>query len=377
MAHIVEGFWDCKWCGRQSIRGRHRSCVSCSRPRGRVRFYFNGASPAITDRAQIADALAGPDWFCDVCSGSNSARVQTCIHCGDPRSNADRTSSLSPPGRGNEVMTQDGVFPFPRRSRQVTNRIALGLLFFCILANVGLWLAWSVQEHDVIGEVTGTEWRHLTERQSFRQVVRRDWKYDIRVERPIMPVNGRGERAGAENVRNCREELHHYETYACGTERVCRWVTHSVACGTEESCSFVDYGNGYGGHECSTTTRYCSESVEECRDETKYCERPVYHTKCDYDTWVWIPTETREVNGTGGETRWVELDPGPLDRILKHGEYRVTIDYIDREEPGTHVLELTELSTYERWCKVSRARLTIDNLGRINAVNRISDDTAR
>jgi hypothetical protein len=92
---IREGRWDCSSCETVGIRGRHTTCQGCgkSRPEG-VRFYLPAGEPAVTDRAAIQRARAGPDWVCEFCGGSNRATRASCTQCG-----AEKGASTSQPVR--------------------------------------------------------------------------------------------------------------------------------------------------------------------------------------------------------------------------------------------------------------------------------------
>ena len=367
MGDIVEGKWDCPLCGSKGILGRHRTCTHCKKPRGKVKFYFGSSSeiaslPAVTDAQVLAEAKAGPDWYCGVCGGGSSATVSTCMHCGADQSLSETTDVLVKPARFAPEYWADT--PYQPKKRWLSP-VVMGVF---VAVNLILWLWWGFQEHDVVGQVVSWHWEHRTVRDHWSEVVRSDWESGLSPSPVVMPVNGRGERGGVQNIRHCRQEIHHYERYECGTERACSMQTRSVSCGTEESCSVVDHGNGYGERTCSTVTMYCSESYEECHDETKYCERPIYATKCDYDTWVWLEAESRTTSGEGDKVYWVEITPGERDRLRKLGTYEVGVEYVDRDEVCSHTLELSELDTYLKWNQQEAALLTVNNFGGVTAV---------
>lgn len=370
MADLIEGRWDCPHCSTRGILGRHRTCTHCMRPRGKVRFYFGSAAeiaaaPAITDPNILETASAGPDWYCAVCGGGSPADTERCMHC-----DAAQTLTQKAP-RPHVVVTPDKAYWshahfVPRRQRIRNGLIGLGLV---VLLQIILWVVWGYQEHDVEGDVTGLHWTHTTYRDHWTQVVRSDWRMHLSASAPRMPVKGQGGYGGVQNIRNCREEIHHYETYACGTHTVCENKSRSVSCGTEQSCSVVDHGNGYGSRECTTVTKYCSESYRECREETKYCERPIYETRCDYDTWVWKEVEAMVASGDGPKVWWVKLEAGALDRIRHEGLYEVHLAYTDRGEHLTHVHTSSSLADYLDWNKgLPHAIITVNNFGGVSAV---------
>lgn len=50
MGKILEGRWDCSYCGTKGILGRHRECPNCGRPRGEdVKFYLPSSKDYVPD----------------------------------------------------------------------------------------------------------------------------------------------------------------------------------------------------------------------------------------------------------------------------------------------------------------------------------------
>lgn len=382
----------------------------------------------VTDSKLLSLATAGADWFCSHCGSGNRGDGDSCVSCGAPR--YGKAEEDHPDFDGDhrrikgwderlreQIDAQDGpldhddlfdavkaVPPPPRRPRRVgpiyeddevetylaaarerrhrTFMAAIGgvtMLAVLVIA----FVAWALSTHEVEGTVTKMTWAQTTYVQTWTQVTERRWKDETRQRKEIEPRNGSGERAGMVLLGGCREEHHHDEQYVCGSHQECTdvYTTEDYACG--ETCS--DNGNGFA----TCTTQYCSRQVfshQDCRNVDDYCDRPIYETKCDYQTQEWQTTKTVPASGTGRDTRWPDPPTGRLDRQRFAADYTVTIAYEDdgpqeyNMKPGntkgllgfgktlTAKQARKAESSYLEWSKGESVTLKVNNLGGVHSV---------
>lgn len=74
MGRIIEGVWDCAYCGAKKVRGSLRDCPQCGHPRdNNVTFYIDNPKNYVYDEEEAARARIGPDWVCPACECLNPA----------------------------------------------------------------------------------------------------------------------------------------------------------------------------------------------------------------------------------------------------------------------------------------------------------------
>ncbi|WNG50304.1 hypothetical protein F0U60_43860 [Archangium minus] len=367
---IIEGTWNCTSCDARDILARHRNCPHCNNPREETgqesEFDFGGVDAAsgralregVTDEKARSAAAAGVDWFCDYCGASNRGDAPLCRHCRAQRSDTSRTLT--------EDAEPSHVPPPPPPAPRGAGRKWL-LVGLSLLACFGTCMYWGSRSHELTGHVTSTAWTRTVHRESFQRVRREGWRDELRMTSPRMPVNGQGEVAGVENIRDCITRQRGTRQVADGTERVCETKTHRVQCGTEEKCTRKKLGNGYMQEECDDVPKYCKESYEDCRNRTRYRTEPVYDLSCTYDTYAWTQVERREESGRDSAPRWPELRTGPVDRLRREEKYVVHIGYTD-DGQKEHQLEPRSEAEFLSWKKGQAVPLQVNNFGSVNVL---------
>ncbi|HYO56225.1 hypothetical protein [Archangium sp.] len=368
---IIEGTWNCTSCDTRAILARHRSCPHCNNPReetGKESEFDFGEVDAVsgkslregvTDAKALSAAAAGADWFCDYCGASNRGDTPICRNCRAKRSATSRALAEEP----DEPIGAPHPPPAPFAARGSGRKwlyVGLGLL-----ACFGTCMYWGSRTHGVTGQVTTTEWTRTVHRETFQRVTREGWRNELSSTLPRMPVNGMGEVAGVENIRNCFPRQRGTRQVADGTERVCKTKTRQVKCGTTEKCKRKKMGNGYMKEVCEDVPKYCSKRYEDCDTRTRYRSEPVFDLSCTYDTYAWKEVDRRVESGRDSAPRWPELRPGSLDRLLREEKYAVRIDY---EDSGAkeHVYEPKSESEFLSWKRGQSVPLQVNNFGSVN-----------
>ena len=375
---IIEGTWSCTSCDTRDIPARHRNCPSCNNPREETgqesEFDFGPTAAAsgkslregVSDEKALDAAAAGVDWFCEYCGASNRGDSPRCRHCRAERSDASRTLS--------EESDDEAPPPPPAPKPSGGGRWRIfGAVLLALFGGCFAFSLWGSRTHEVSGEVTATEWKRTVYRESFQRVSRTGWREELRPTAARMPVDGRGEVAGVENIRDCTRRQRGTERVPDGTERVCRQKTRKVACGTEEKCTRKKMGNGFMKETCEDITKYCDESYEDCREETRYRTVPVYAQSCTYDTHEWTEVEHRDASGRDDAPRWPTLTASSSERLRREEKYTVRIQYEDdgRKE---HVLEPKTEREFLAWKKGQKVPLQVSNLGKVQVM---AADTVR
>jgi hypothetical protein len=372
---IIEGTWNCSSCGKQGIPARHKKCPDCNNPRELTgkesEFDFGEADEkgrlkreGVTDEKALEMANAGADWFCAYCGASNRGDQAICKNCRAERSgDAKALREEADPGLPPEQAPRP---PPPKKKFGTVWKVILGVVGvgFCCFGGMVVHAIWSDIPHDTTGEITSTEWKRTMYQERFTRVTLEDWQDKLRPSPSRMPVDGKGEVSGVENIRDCVRQQRSTRKVADGTQRVCTTKSRKVACGTEEKCRTRDKGNGFKEEVCQDVTKYCSESYEDCRNETRYRDEPVYAQKCDYDTYQWKEVTRRETSGRDGEPpRWPELSASELDRLRLEEKYTIKIAY-DGGKESTTIEPKTE-QEYLAWKKGQQLNLTVTNGGEV------------
>ena len=393
------GVWDCTSCDKKDISGELVTCPACGNPRDveELAGVREGTErKAITDKDELAVAKGGADWSCLRCGSGNRITDPKCKKCGSPWTDNVRWEAAERPHEpDNRPILPDvhsGAFEKcldeaekgQRSNEQFAKRVQdlatiwVVLLGMLLLSIGGYAIWWGFQTYDVNGSVTEMNWAHTVWQDRFNPVTKEGWHDDLHVHNPVFPVNGLGEVAGVDNVRNCHPKFHHTRHYTCGTERVCsmkiRQVADGQTCRPTRNCRTSSNGNGSYTQRCtsstSCSTKYRSESYRDCQDETKWCDEPIYEKWCDYDTWEWQTIDTKHDMGSGPETRWPPVELGLWDRRRTAGDYAVRIAYKSSGKPYIYEEKPTTEDIYKTWSVKEPVTVVIYNLGVVAEIKR-------
>lgn len=393
---IIEGKWCCTSCGNKEF-GRYKKCQTCGNPReddvemrfdwGKINPDGSIKAPTVTDPALLALNAAGADKFCKHCRSGNVGTGDRCESCG-----ADLTCVLASITESKRLSPDNSSVCYEPTETLSQGASKLGLIALCkrslaLLQCALLWyrgfkplhrklvggaialillLLWAFSTHDVPGRCFDKGWTRSATRETFTRVVKEDWKGDIPNSPSRMPIKGSGEHSGAENIRNCKQKIHHYDRVQTGTRTEHYSVTESYACG--QSCSVRNNRNGFATESCST--KHCNRSVLRTRQVPIYREDPAYRSWCTYDTYKWVRHETRVISG-GAKDRPIfpELAVGPADRVILTQSYIIHFAYQDGDD-ARYSLNTVKLNEYESWQVGDIANIVINNLGMVRGVHK-------
>lgn len=188
--------------------------------------------------------------------------------------------------------------------------IISGIVIFTLILAYFLW--WGFQTHEVVGKVSYIGWNHVTIQETWTNIKQSKVGTYRVIERPsVDPVNGRGEKAGEEDV-------------------TCMPAT---TVGMDGKLSFKE-------------------------------------VNCTYITQTWKETKRKSISGTGKNTSWITLNPGRLDRIRYEFEYTVKIEYEEDGEIDIYTENPPDESLYKQWDIGDGVIMQKTNFGTISDIHK-------
>ena len=365
--HLVEGYWDCQYCGCTEIRGRFKSCPNCGHGRdASVRFYTKEideahaisseefqrqtaeadknshsssanyseaqtvtSGPSLFDRKEgqgkgdASDEHDATDWYCDYCDSYNPATVDVCRNCGAKREMSSGVTYAQTMGQvartydaqGNLVSERDlSARTKPKPQVQQTASSAkktspFGIIRLVILGLVAL-LAVSCAVSCLFPST-----KDITV-ESF------DWERTIGIEKLTtvddsgwtLPTGARLDHK-SEEIREYQQVLDHYET-------VPYEVSEQVLDHYETYTTTVDNGDGTFEVEEHQEPVYTTEYHTEYREEPVYVSVPIYDTKYYYEIEKWVHERDVTTSGKDHKPYWGETKLAPASGKYGTGEER-------------------------------------------------------
>lgn len=374
MRGVVEGFWDCPYCGTNRIRGRYYYCPNCGKGRGKETRFYPPENITEEDLIEDREDIKNPDQYCEFCDSYINFKFKFCPNCGaergkknyfdvrgitkpkeerpeeykqheesqyeesspenetaqnqyekrDPEEeeytipfiheyDEDMVGDRSLDTHGNTDFWSSIIHFFQRNSRP----IAIGL---AVVAAIFLLVAAFTPRYETVN-VTGKSWTRSIDIESYEWVNESGWS---------LPTGG--------VLQHTSSEIHHYEKVFDHTESYqeshqeryisgYRTVTH-------------DRGNGY--FDVDEEPVYSYKTVYETKYRDVYRDEPVYQTKYYYLIQRWVYNRTYYSSGGTRKPFWPEYELASSDERVgtKHETYTITAMKGDKEKSYTTNLEL-------------------------------------
>lgn len=385
MGRLIEGVWDCVFCGTDKIRGSERVCPCCGKTRGQdVKFYMDNPKNYVSE--EVAKTInRNPDWLCSYCDALNRDDLDECHSCGatkdasaknyfEHRAEVDRRRaerqkrldalmnqeerndkagrsvhstgrlsyledndtppSFKEPYKRTKERYQDD-FPVskpskPRRNIPWKNILTGGAVAIAAVLLVMLLISLFTPK---VMDVTVDE---LT------------WERSIGVETlTTVDESGWSLPAGA-RLHYSQQEIKSYEKVIDHYETKTRTYTEQVLDHYEEYVSgYRDLGNGYFEEITSSRPVYRTETRTETYEEPVYRDEPIYATKYYYEIDKWLHSYNSESSGHKSEEMYWN-EPVLKDKQRESG--RTTTCYIsfwdaDKEKTVTYTMSQPEWET--------------------------------
>lgn len=362
MGRILEGFWDCKYCGTKRIGGSLRQCPNCGKARGDdTTFYLDTTKSRYVPEEQAAKINKNPDWICNYCGQLNSDDDDSCVFCGAPRTaenlnyfenkekqrettkpkNEDYTPASSSSARDystsshsySDYSSRDyssgikSVFSGISGFFAETWKAMLIILLIAVSIFSVFWLL-RPKEYDIT--VNELSWERCINVERYQTVEESDW---------YLPSGGR--------LLYTREEYSHSEQVLDHYETKTRQVAKERISGYETYVSgYRDLGNGYFEEITSERPIYETYYETETYQEPVYRSEPVYRTKYYYEIDKWLYERSVKTSGTNNSPYWGDPNLASDERTSTQSEtYMVKGIDIKTEETISFSLSLEDWSS--------------------------------
>ncbi len=373
MGRIVEGLWDCPYCGTKGIGGSKRTCTNCGRARdGDTRFYMSGQKRYLSS-SEARKINKNPDWVCDYCGNLNSDDDTECHSCGAKRTSENldyfqnmakkenstrqenqleveqRTYERESPSDEKSCvdyscsrMYEESDFNYScsqlneeseksesgQKSFDFENLkgVIIFLSAFALITGLIIGLVFLLSPKEKELTITNLSWERNIEIEEYKTVNENDW---------YLPTGGR--------LHYTNREIHHYEDVFDHYETRTRQVPRERYVRTETIVTgYRDLGNGYFEEITSTRDVYETYYETETYQEAVYRSEPVYRTKYYYEIDKWLYGRTATSKANDKTPQWPELNLSDKERESSRNETYSAIGKDGKEEEYTFTLSYSD-----------------------------------
>ena len=384
MGRLIEGVWDCVFCGTDKIRGSERVCPCCGKTRGQdVKFYMDNPKNYVNE--EVAKTInKNPDWLCSYCDSLNRDDLDECHSCGATKDNsaknyfehraevdkrrAEKQKRLDAlmnqeernDRAGRSVHSQGQLSceeqyanspyvpssaetkseKYSTRSTNKTTARKVNIHWKKIFTGSAIALAAILMIVLLVNlftpkvmEVTLSDmtWQRSIGVETLTTCNESDW---------YLPSGAR--------LKDTRQEIRTYEKVLDHYETKTRTYTERVLDHYEEYVSgHRDLGNGYFEEITSSRPVYRTETRTETYEEPVYRDEPVYATKYYYEIDKWLHSYNSTSQGHKSEEMyWNE----PVLKEKQRESGRTTTCYISffdekKEKTVTYTMAQSEWET--------------------------------
>ena len=287
---IVEGLWDCPYCGQKGIGGLTKTCPNCAHPQDAGTKFYLGEKKAYVDAEKAKDYGKGADWTCAFCGSLNRYGNTNCANCGAQRE--DSSGDYFENRRKEQAAQQPAPPPTPPKRKK--KRWPLILAILAVIA--------------VIFFVTRPKEKAST-------VVDKTWQRAIAVE-ALTPVQEQSWSQPPQSARNVssRRAIRTYEQVLDHYEEEAYEVPYDVVDHYDTEVEYEDNGDGTFTEVEHDVPVYRTEYRTEYRTVPVYRQEPVYGTLYEYEIDKWVPARTEKAGGSCYE---------PRSELIRAGEWSV------------------------------------------------------
>lgn len=334
MGRLIEGFWDCKYCGKMKIRGGIEECPNCGKIRDEnTIFYFNRTKIQYVSDEKSANINRNPDWVCDYCNQLNSDDNTNCIACGASRtakslnyfenrkkkeqqiigkSQYEEDCKSTNCNSFNVDYSNKKTFSFKEFLSLHLYHLLLALITLVGIA--GLIFLLIPKEQELI--VKEMSWQRSIDIERYQTVNESDWS---------LPTGAR--------LNYSQKEFSHYEQVLDHYETKTREVSKQRISGYEEYVTgYKDLGNGYFEEITSTRPVYETYYETEIYQDPVYRDEPVYKTKYYYEIDKWLYERSVKTSGVDKSPYWGDICLAFDERISNKTEAYSIIGLNNKEK---------------------------------------------
>lgn len=354
---IVEGLWDCSYCGADKIGGLRKYCPSCGHPQSEDTTFYVGTEKNYLTEEEINAVGKEPDWQCEYCTSLNNAKFKFCKNCGAERTEENKdyhqlrketeTSATeeSEVEKEAEKVVETRVLnelPIKTTAKFDAKKLKKTLLpIACVLAVIiGLIALLAPRTHDAI--VNEKAWERSVEIEEYRTVEESCWD--------SVPSGGR--------LLHTKNEIRTYERVISHYETKTREITEQVLDGYDIEYYYEDNGNGTFTEHSREVPRYRTEHYTETYEEPVYVDIPIYDTKYYYEIERWVYDRTEESSGVNVEPYWPEYTLDDDERVdTEKGEY--TIEFYVEKKDKSYEYDCETFEEFESYTLDEKVSITV------------------
>lgn len=359
MGRLVEGLWDCPFCGSKRIRAGQKTCPNCGHPQDEnTKFYMPDEIKYVSEE-EAAKISRNPDWQCSFCGSLNSDNLNTCKNCGATKEDSERNyfeMRQQEEEKKHKKAEQKAASQENIQKGETKESLARKILLF-----FGIFAAFAVIIFGMISCLSPTvkkvtiddfNWERTIDIEAIVTHNESDWS---------LPNDARLQYTKRE-IRSYKNVLDHYET-------VTETRTRSVIDHYETRSSYADLGNGYFKENTRSVPVYTTKTYTENVQKPVYRKEPVYDTKYYYEIDRWTVVDTAKSSGHDQNPSWPEPKLKDGQRTGDENEhYFVTATYQKKKDK-------TETEKYEmafsEWKELKKGeeielKIDVDGFAEIN-----------
>lgn len=352
MGKIIEGLWDCPFCGNKRIRAGQKTCPDCGHPQDEnTKFYMPDEIKYVSEE-EAEKISRNPDWQCSFCSSLNSDDLNVCKNCGATKEDSERNyfemrQQEEEKKRKKEEKKESCQKNIPQntpKKKPLLRRVLLILGIFAVII-FGMMSCLAPKIKNVT--IDDLDWERTIDIEEVVTHNESDWS---------LPDDARLQYTKSE-IQSYKDVLDHYET-------VTETKTRSVIDHYEEKSSYVDLGNGYFEEQTESVPVYTEETYTEDVEKPVYRKEPVYATKYYYEIDKWTVVDTAKSSGNDQNPSWPEPKLKDGQRTGAEEEhYFVTATYEKKKsktETGRYEMDFSQWKELKKGEKIE---LKIDAAG--------------
>ena len=361
---IIEGLWDCPYCGADKIGGLKKYCPDCGHPQSKDTVFYVGEEKHYLTEEELSALSGRPDWMCEYCTSLNNAKFKFCKNCGAERTEENKdyhelhqetvpeeasgVAEVVAPTHTSDiaegVVATKSLSDLPLKSSAKFDAKKLKkyiLPIACAIAVIaGIIALAAPRSHEAI--VNEKSWERSVEIEEYRTVEESCWDN--------VPSGGR--------LLDTKDEIRSYASVLSHYETKTREYSEQVLDGYDIEYYYEDNGDGTFTEHSREVPRYRTEYHTETYEEPVYVSVPVYDTKYYYEIERWVHNRTEESSGVNIEPYWPEytLDDDEREGTQK-GEY--TIEFYVEKKDKVYEYDCENFEEFESYELEDRVSITV------------------
>ena len=288
MGRLVEGVWDCAYCGTKNIRARYKSCPHCGASQDKDTIFRLPNQITYVSKEEAKHISRNPDWQCSYCGQLNRDNEGVCEGCGALKADSEhnyfqlkekreqREQELAALEAKSGINSKERLTQFNRLPILKNIGIIISLIFLI------MGIVWLVAPKSKSVTVDEVFWEYSIDIEELQTINESDWS---------LPPNAR--------LQHTKEELQRYEQVIDHYETVEKTESRQVIDYYEEVVvGYKDLGNGYFEEQIEQRPVYKTEYYTVTEQEPVYVSVPIYPTKYYNEIDKWIVIDTITTSGT-------------------------------------------------------------------------------